>query len=44
MVWDKADFSPTPDETEGLITVLQIISDKARAVSDALESGKEARA
>lgn len=44
MDWDKADFSPTPDETEGLITVLQIISDKARAVSDALESGKEARA
>ncbi len=43
MVWDKADFSPTPDETEGLITVLQVISDKARAVSDALEPGKEAQ-
>lgn len=42
MVW--AGYSETPEEREGLLTVLQIISDKARAVSEALESVKEARA
>ena len=42
MVWNEAGYSETPEE--GFLTVLQIISDKARAVSDALAPGKEARA
>lgn len=43
MVWNEAGYSETPEEREGFLTVLQIISDKARAVSDALEPGKEAQ-
>lgn len=44
MVWNEAGHSETPEEREGFLTVLQIISDKARAVSDALAPDKEARA
>ena len=40
MVWNEADYAETPEEREGFLTVLQIISDKARAVSDALEPAK----
>lgn len=43
MTWNEAGYSETPDEREGFLTVLQIISDKARAVSDALASDKEAQ-
>lgn len=43
MVWNEAGYSETPEEREGLLTVLQIISDKARAVSEALAPGKEAQ-
>lgn len=31
MVWNEAGYAETPEEREGFITVLQIISDKARA-------------
>ena len=44
MAWNEAGYSETPEEREGFLTVLQIISDKARAVSDALASDKEAQA
>ena len=42
-VWNEAGYSETPEEREGLLTVLHIISDKARAVSEALAPGKEAQ-
>lgn len=36
MVWNEADYAETPEEREGFLTVLRIIGDKARAVSDSL--------
>ena len=41
MGWNEADYAETPEEREGFLTVLQVISDKARAVSDSLAPASE---